>query len=287
MNSSSVLQESGIGIAYREIALSGGRLRYVEAGAGDPVLLIHGGHGGWIHWMANVKPLSARHRVLAVDLPGFGNSYDPGRCLMPEEHAEVLAEFLTQLEVAPVALVGFSFGTLVASTLAVRRPDLVRVLTLLNPPGVGPRSPDALALPARLSALSKAQGRRAGVEGTLRELMLCHHALVDDNLIDLLGDSIARTRYVTRSVSQSSDTLSLLAQVTQKAMVLIGERDPFHSNDLEGRRKNIDAVLGKGAVRIVPDAAHWLQYDRPDYFNQALLDFISDTAGTHLDAASA
>lgn len=283
MSSVNALQTNDLGIAHRDIALSGGRLHYVEAGSGDPVLLVHGGHGGWIHWMANVKPLSAHCRVLAVDLPGFGRSYDPGRCLMPEEHAEVLAEFLAQLKIESVALVGFSFGTLVASTLTVRRPDLVRVLTLLNPPGVGQRSPEALALPARLSALAKAQGRRAGVEGTLRELMLCHHELVDDDLIDLLGDSIARTRYVTRSVSQSSDTFSLLKQVTRKTMVLIGERDPFHSNDLEGRRKSIDAVLGAGAVRIVPGAAHWLQYDRPDSFNQALLDFIADT---RRDAAS-
>jgi len=260
-------------IHQRELELSGGRLHYAEAGSGSAIVLIHGGYGCWAHWAANIAPLAEQHRVLAVDLPGFGHSYDPGHCLTPEEQAAVVVEFLGRLGLNNVAVAGFSFGTLVATTLAVRHPALVHSITLVNPPGVGSRSPEALALPARMSALSKDKGKRAGVEGTLRELMLCNHALIDNALIDLLDDSIARTRYITRSLSQQSETLSLFRQVTQRAMVLIGARDPFHNNDLEGRRASIDATLGAETVRIVPDAAHWLQYDRPDYFNRTLLAF--------------
>lgn len=275
-------------IHHRELELCGGRLHYAEAGSGSTIVLIHGGYGCWAHWAANIAPLATHHHVLAVDLPGFGHSYDPGRCLMPEEHADVVVEFLGWLGVRNVAVAGFSFGTLVATTLAIDHPALVNSVTLVNPPGVGPRSPEALALPARTSAVAKEKGKRAGVENTLRELMLCNHALIDDTLIDLLGDSIARTRYVTRSVSQQSETLAMFRQVTQKTMVLIGARDPFHSNDLQGRRECINAALGAGTVRIVPEAAHWLQYDQPDYFNRALLEFTAaddaDVAGNRQNA---
>lgn len=208
-------------------------------------------------------------------MPGFGHSYDPGRCLEPAEHAEVIAELLDKIEINDVTVVGFSFGSLVATTLALERPDLVGSLVLVNPPGVGARSADALAIPARVSAITRAHGRREGIAANLRELMLCHWELIDTALIDLVSDSVARTRYVTRGISQQSQTLQLLGRVTQGVKVLIGERDPFHSNDLPGRVLAIDEVLGRGAADIVPDAAHWLQYDRPDRFNEVLLELTS------------
>lgn len=264
------------------IRLRGGDLCYVEGGrrGQSATLLLHGGYGGWVHWIANIDSLAAHRHVLAVDMPGFGHSYDPGRCLEPIEQARVAAEFLERLGVNHVTVAGFSFGSVVATMLAIDRPDLVRSVLLINPPGVGVRSAEALAIPARMSAVARAHGRRAGIASNLRELMLCHGELIDTALVDLVSDSIARTRYVTRSVSQQAQTLQLLRRVTQKVKVLIGEQDPFHRNDLQGRVSAIDEALGEGTVHIVPDAAHWLQYDRPDAFNEALLEFTSTASET-------
>lgn len=258
---------------HEDLALSGGVLRVTRAGAGTPVILLHGGFGCWAHWIGNISALASERLVIAPDLPGFGASWDPGYCLSPEEQAAVVLEMMDRLGIASAHLAGFSFGTLVAVQLALAQPQRVRSVTLVNLPGVGERTPEALALPSRLSALSREQGKRAGVNGSLRELMLCQHQLIDDALVDLIGDSIARCRYVTRSISKASQMIPLLAQLQCPAMVLIGARDPFHSNDLEGRRARIDAVLGAGAARIVPDAAHWLQYDQADVFNRALIEF--------------
>jgi pimeloyl-ACP methyl ester carboxylesterase len=259
----------------KQALLSGGiTLNWVESGAGDALLLIHGGHGGLVHWMANMEDLGADHRVLAPDLPGFGASSDPGQCFTPEVHAEVLAQWLAGTGVQRVRVAGFSFGSLVALALATTHPTFVEALVLLNPPGVGPRSPEALALPERMSAISKQQGRRAGIEGTLRELMLSRQELVTQDLIERMTLAAQRTRHVTRSISRQSPTLEILAQLQVPCAVLIGEKDPFHSNDLEGRSRSIDAVLGEGATRLVSGAAHWLQYDQPRRFAGELRRFF-------------
>ncbi|MBV7483196.1 alpha/beta fold hydrolase [Bordetella sp. BOR01] len=264
------------------VELNGGRLCFVRGGLGRPIVLIHGGHGGWAHWARNVEPLSKAAKVIAVDLPGFGCSYDPGRCLTVDEQCAVMGEFLDQQGLSRVTLVGFSFGAVVAAALARTRADRVASLVVVNPPGVGPRSEYALALPARLSALSKTAGFRAGVEGVLRELMLCNHALIDSALIDKAAETISQTRYVTRGLSQGSQMLAMLERVSQDIRVFIGAEDPFHSNDLEGRKAGINGRVGYDAVCIVPRAAHWLQYDRADFFNEALLDF--HTKGERLQA---
>jgi 2-hydroxy-6-oxonona-2,4-dienedioate hydrolase len=260
---------------HKQALLPGGiTLNWAESGAGDALVLVHGGHGGLVHWMANMEELGADHRVLAPDLPGFGASSDPGHCFTPQEHAEVLAAWLAGLDVRRARVVGFSFGSLVAIALALARPDLVETLVLVNPPGVGPRSPEALALPERMSAMSKQQGRRAGIEGTLRELMLSRQELVTPGLVDCMTLAAQRTKHVTRSISRQSPTLEILAGLQVPCAVLIGEKDPFHSNDLQGRREGIDAVLGAGATRFVPGAAHWLQYDQPRCFAGELRSFF-------------
>lgn len=262
-------------VQHREWQSADGVIHYVEASAGEPVLLVHGGHGAWVHWIANIDTLSQHRRVVALDLPGFGQSYGPTRRPEVADYAEILSTFVDAVGLRDVAMVGFSFGTLVASVNASMRPDAVSSLTLINPPGIGERSPEALALPARLSALAKERGLHAGVAGTLRELMLYNKAHVTEPLIDMIAECVKRTVYETRTLSRRAQTIALLEKLTQPVMVLIGEQDPYHRHDLAGRRERINRAVGADSVHIVENAAHWLQYDRSNFFNQALLQFIS------------
>ena len=59
-----------------------GSIGYLDLGSGKPLVLIHGGHGGWYHWMANIAALAKHRRVIAPDLPGFGASSSPGNALL-------------------------------------------------------------------------------------------------------------------------------------------------------------------------------------------------------------
>ena len=61
----------------------GGSIAWRSFGDGPPLVLLHGGFGGWGHWLRNVGPLSRKYRVLAPDMPGFGDFGDPPILLPP------------------------------------------------------------------------------------------------------------------------------------------------------------------------------------------------------------
>lgn len=113
--------------------INGQQLRYLLAGSGPPVVLVHGLLGGSFCWRFNVEAISARHTTLAVDLPGFGESDAPRHmdCSM-EAQALRLSCLLETLGLEQVDVVGSSWGGAVAIFLAAisRR---VRSLVLAAP----------------------------------------------------------------------------------------------------------------------------------------------------------
>jgi pyruvate dehydrogenase E2 component (dihydrolipoamide acetyltransferase) len=126
--------------APRMLEVAGTRLRYLELGGGDgaPVLLLHGFGADLNSWMFTQPVLAEGHRALALDLPGHGGS---GRDVGAGDGAALSAAvegFLAALDPGPVHLVGHSMGGAIAALLALRRPDLVRSLTLIAPAGLGP-----------------------------------------------------------------------------------------------------------------------------------------------------
>jgi pimeloyl-ACP methyl ester carboxylesterase len=113
------------------------RVVHLEAGSGPPLVLLHGFTGSKENWLLLIPHLSARHRVFAPDLPGWGESTrDPGADYGYAAQAERLAAWLTALKLGPVDLVGHSMGGGIAAVLAARHPELVRRLVLMDAGGV-------------------------------------------------------------------------------------------------------------------------------------------------------
>jgi pimeloyl-ACP methyl ester carboxylesterase len=117
------------------VDVDGVRLHYVERGEGPPVVLLHGNLTlGQDFELSGVLDLvSARHRVIAFDRPGYGHSTRPrGRVWTPDAQAELLRKALTQLGVEQATVVGHSWGTLVALAMALRHPEFVSSLVLVS-----------------------------------------------------------------------------------------------------------------------------------------------------------
>jgi pimeloyl-ACP methyl ester carboxylesterase len=106
-----------------------------------PVVLVHGLGGSHLNWVLLGPLLAAGHRVYAPDLPGFGLSYPAGRRADVTRNGLVLDAFLRDVVGEPALLVGNSMGGLLAMAQAVRRPDSVTGLVLIDP--VLPRAKDA------------------------------------------------------------------------------------------------------------------------------------------------
>ena len=121
----------------------GATARVIEAGQGAPVLLIHGVGMRAEAWAPQIAGLAATAHVIAVDMPGHGDSDPlPGTPALPD-YVAWAARVIQVLGLGPVSVAGHSMGSLIAAGLAIERPDLVRRAALLN--GVHRRSPEARA----------------------------------------------------------------------------------------------------------------------------------------------
>jgi 2-hydroxy-6-oxonona-2,4-dienedioate hydrolase len=263
-------------LKHGDIAVTGGHLHYVSAGAANgtlPLVLLHGGHGSWTHWTANFDALAAHHRVIAPDLPGFGGSFNPGRAARLEEFSERIVEFLDGLDIAQACLVGFSFGGVVATAVAAAHPRLAAGLVVVNAPGTGKPSPEAVAILEEQSDIAKHGGLRKALRGTLERIMLADSTLIDDDLLALSLANVKGTRIVTRPISRSVQLVPLMEKVSCPALVLLGAKDPHQRHELDARVQRMAAALKHGSVEVNPDAAHWLQYECAGWFNRRVLDF--------------
>jgi pimeloyl-ACP methyl ester carboxylesterase len=113
--------------ADRFVLAGGYHIHYVEAGEGQPVLLIPGAFTTYRTWNRILPALSVHNRVLAVDYLGVGDSDKPERGFgyTVEEQADMMADMVVALGLSPVNVVGASYGGAVALNLAARYPQLV------------------------------------------------------------------------------------------------------------------------------------------------------------------
>ena len=113
----------------------GGPVHFVDhGGSGPAMVLVHGLGGSHLNWMHVADGLAERHRVYAIDLPGFGLTPPVGRRATLGVNREVVHRF--GLDVSPdepICLVGNSMGGLVAMMAASRYPDRVSRLVLVDP----------------------------------------------------------------------------------------------------------------------------------------------------------
>jgi pimeloyl-ACP methyl ester carboxylesterase len=261
-----------------------GPLHYVRAGSGRPLVLIHGGFGSWKHWQANIVPLAARHTVFALDLPGFGASCDAPPDSSIEQLALPVAQAIAAMRATlppalrnePPGIAAFSFGTAVAATVAQLAPDAVRALLLINPPGLGPVSAEVRAIQARAAETARAGGLRAGLEITLRELMVHDAALATPAALDLLEDCVRDSRFVSRPLSRSVRLRPMLAALAVPVHVALGENDPHQRHELAERRAWLEHDLGRDSVSVFAACGHWLQYEQAARFNTLANDFFRE-----------
>jgi 2-hydroxy-6-oxonona-2,4-dienedioate hydrolase len=252
-------------------------------GEGPPLVLLHGGHGSWLHWIRNVAALAQAHTVWVADLPGCGDS----DALAGDPHAGDRMEHLVDALIgsldtlvgrhAVVDLAGFSFGGVVAAQLAVQRPQ-VRRLALLGPGAHGAaRREHTPLLDWRLPDL---QTRRAALRHNLHAFML--HARQDDPLaFEVHRASCERTRLRSKALSHAPLLPQLLQALDLPLLLLWGEHD-VTADPVVLAPRLADGHPGREWI-VVPGAGHWVQYERAPEVDQLLLRWFgaaADAGGT-------
>ena len=121
----------------RRVSTPGGELAFTAAGSGPVVVLIHGLGGNRHTWRHVVGPLSRHHTVIALDLPGHGESAAPAGGYAPGAHASAVRDLMVALGVPRASLVGHSLGGGIAVQFAYQFPDRAIRVALISSGGFG------------------------------------------------------------------------------------------------------------------------------------------------------
>jgi 2-hydroxy-6-oxonona-2,4-dienedioate hydrolase len=257
---------------HHSVLFSPGRaMRWRVFGKGEPVVLIHGGHGSWLHWVRNIEALAVDHRVLVPDLPGFGDSDDlaPGAGMQQLVEA-VIASLDTLLEGREdIGLAAFSFGAAAAARIAVQR-GAVRRLALLGAARTGtPHRPRAALIRWRKADPAE---QDAALRHNLLAHMLHDAAAVDALALRVHTDACLRTRFHSKRISRAGGLAGALDRHRGPLLLAWGEHDV--TAEPEAAIRGLVEGRPERQGCIVPGAGHWVQYERADEVNRLLLEWL-------------
>jgi pimeloyl-ACP methyl ester carboxylesterase len=118
--------------AQHRVTIDGREVNYAELGDGPALVFVHGLGASWQSWLENMPDFAVDHRVIAMDLPGFGFSEMPEDDISIEYYARWLCRLFDALEIDSAAVVGNSMGGFVGAELAIREPERVQRLVLVS-----------------------------------------------------------------------------------------------------------------------------------------------------------
>jgi len=122
--------------AQKYIDIEGLKMSYVEKGSGDKTVLFVHGLGASVHtWKYNLDAFASRYHVLAIDLPGHGNSEMPDIPYSVNLHANYIYKFMKKKNIRKATVVGHSVGGQAAVVMALNHPEMVEKLVLVAPSG--------------------------------------------------------------------------------------------------------------------------------------------------------
>ncbi len=242
--------------------VSGCRVYYERAGAGRPLLFLH----GWGSSSQSFKPLflraAANRTVIAPDFPGFGLSAPPPDAWGTREYAEMTKLFLDQIGVASADVLAHSFGARVALVLAREHPETVGKLALTGAAGIRLKK----SVPFYKRALSKI-GKAAGVFGP-PGVWIKNRLYSKIASADYLSAGAMRPVLV-RVVNEN--LTPILQEITQQTLLIWGERD---ADVPLSAARIMFAEIKNSSLAVIPGAGHYAFVDRPDEFHSAIKDFL-------------
>ena len=236
--------------AFREgyVDADGFRIRYLEAGEGEPLVVLHGG-GGVRHYTSH-DLLAQKRRVILLEAPGFGGSAVNERSATMADLANSLAKAIENLRITSFDLMGTSFGGKLALWLAVQHPEAVRALVLVGPAAIRPEA----GPPASIQLYAHPE-RQAAQPVPAQEV-------------------VDKQRGLTRRLIGSPRDEALearMADLTIPVLVVFGTLDSVVPPEMGRYYKEI---LPNCHLVFLYDAAHEADADRPEAFASLVNDFL-------------
>ncbi|MEI6126639.1 MAG: alpha/beta hydrolase [Pseudomonadota bacterium] len=261
------------------IQIQGQNIHFIKKGEGKPLVLIHGFGGSIYTWRKLIALLAKDYTVYALDLPGFGLSDKPadGRYTMPYQ-ADFVLSFIDALQISSPALIGHSMGGLVASYAAVKAPQKIKNIIVIEPGfyhGSAPSFLRYLFFPLqRIMAKSfyTATGRSKSLIPSYY-----NKAIVTDEVLEAYlqagrtPNAIAALAGMMRT-SGNEVYEGVSTQITTPAL-LIWSRNNKNNPLADGER--LQKEIKGSQLIIIEDSGHYVQEEKPDELAGAIRHYLN------------
>ena len=273
--------ERGIaGIGQKGVEVQGLHMEYLEGGEGEAILLLHGFGGNKDNWTRIARHLTPHFRVIAPDLPGFGQSTrEPGSDYTISAQADRIRAFARALNIDRFHLAGNSMGGTIAGACAARYSNDIISLWLIAPGGIMSAEPSELF---RLLKGGKANPLIAESPEEYEDLLdfVCvKRPFIPSVIRDFLAEEAVRNsplnKEIFKQIRKSMETSPLevlLKGLRVPTLILWGAGDRVLH--VSGARI-LESVIPGAKISIMEETGHVPMIERPEESARIFLDFLN------------
>jgi pimeloyl-ACP methyl ester carboxylesterase len=295
-------------VAHAYSGERGTRIHYVHRGDGKPLLFIHGFPQFWFLWRHQLADLGSDHAVYAPDMRGYNLSDKPAdvdayrmRHLLGD-----IRGLVEGLGIAPFTLVGHDWGGIVSWAFALKHPELLERLVIIDSPPPFTWNRDLRESPKQRQAVNyMLELSKPSPEP--EQMIAANDFAMLDSMLERIGGSDARLSEAERAayhrawsqpgaltgglnyyraarmgdqvaaggVSEAYEAKIRAMRLEVPTLVIWGERDPAL---LVGLTRGLEEWIPDLRLEIVPGAGHWVPYERPEEVNRLIRDFVDGRA---------
>jgi pimeloyl-ACP methyl ester carboxylesterase len=278
----------------RWVVVDGHPVNTIELGIEEPkqaqpIVFVHGLSGSWPNWLEQLPVLATRHRVLALDLPGFGHSPMPAGEISIPGYGRLLDKLLQERDIDAAAVVGNSMGGFIGAELAAAFPERVERLVLVSAAGIStfgdPRVARSAPLLRRLERIiaagaawtaskSDTVARRPRLRNATLNLVVRHPGRLPAALAaeQLRGAGTAGFLPALQAILEY-DLRERLANIACPTLIVWGESDRL----INVRDADVFADLIPSSRKVIfADTGHMAMLERPSAFNALLEEFLNE-----------
>jgi 2-hydroxy-6-oxonona-2,4-dienedioate hydrolase len=239
----------------------------------NTIVLSHGSFGAWSHWVRNIPALAEHRKVIALDLPGMGESDQPPEPISAESMGAIIAECLTQV-LAPderFELAGFSFGGIVGGQAALLLEDRIDRFYVLGSNALGLQLDVRPPMKKPNRSMSEDEIRDVH-KHNLGVIMFGDHDQIDDIALDLQSRNTRRARSRSGAIPKGDSLAKALATLDIPIRAIWGEKDATAGQFLGERQALFEKLPNCEAFTIIPGAGHWVAFEAHEAVNSILLE---------------
>lgn len=257
-------------------AINGVKLHWREAGAGDPVVFIHGFPFKSTMWGPQLEAVPSGWRFIAPDLRGFGNSEAGSEPFSMELFADDVVALLDHLEIDQAVICGLSMGGYVALSMAERYPHRARAHVLVAT-RASADSAEAQKARHELAARVRLEGVGPVVDSMLPKLLAGNTRIQRPEVVQFVRNMMQTTNAevtarALEAMASRADQRATLAKIDVSAMVVRGDQDEIIARE----EMDLLARSVRGAkYEVITNVGHLPNLEAPDVFNKTFSHFLN------------